>query len=61
MTSEALMPNLLLGGPATMTGKGTGTHIGVGLPPIPPKLAAKIQQGELIKMCKLLPKSGLNR
>ena len=43
MILEALMPNLLLGGPTTMTGRGTGTHIGVGLPPIPSKLAAKIQ------------------
>lgn len=55
------MPNPLLGGPATMTGKGTGTHIRVGLPPIPSKLATKIQRGEFIKMCKLLLKSGLNR
>jgi len=54
-TSAALMPNLLLGGPATTTANGTGTHIGDGLPPIPSKLAAKIRRGEFIEMYELLP------
>ena len=54
-TSAALMPNLLLGGPATTAAKGTGTHIGDGLPPIPAKLAAKIRRGEFVDMYELLP------
>ena len=55
MTSPALTPNILLVGPATMSAKGTGTHIGDGLPPIPSKLAAKIRQGGFIEMYELLP------
>lgn len=55
MTSATLMPNILLGGPATMSVKGTGTHIGDGLPPIASKLPAKIRQGGFIEMYVLLP------
>lgn len=32
-----------------------GVYVGEGLPPVPTKLAAKIQQGEFVELADLLP------
>lgn len=55
------MPNLLLGGPATTTAKGTDTHIGEGLPPIPSKLSAKFSEESSLRCMNSSKKSGSNR
>ena len=37
------------------TSKDTDLYIGVGLPPIPPRLVTRIEVGEFIDMAELLP------
>ena len=51
----AKIANLLQGAATGLTQPSKGIYIGDGLPPVPPKLAAKIQKGEFVDMGELLP------
>ena len=51
----AELANLLPSANAELTQVSEGVYVGDGLPPVPAKLAAKIQKGEFIEMWELLP------
>ena len=55
LSPAALMANLLPYANASLQHQMVGAYVGDGLPPVPPKLAAKIRRWEFIEMGELLP------
>ena len=51
----AKLANLLPSANAELTPISEGVYVGDSLPPVPAKLAAKIQKGEFVEMGELLP------